>query len=81
MMILQFQFGPHLCLRPKNIVKCSHFFIMLNLKIVKQTSISQSLKNIGYPKLNLSLSPESGPSTNETRPPGDGFRLKMYERV
>ncbi len=53
---------------------------MPNLKIVKQTSISQSLKNIGYPKLNLSL-PESGPPTNDTRPPGDGFRLKINEHV
>ncbi len=37
-----------------------------------ETNLNQSLKSIEYPKLNLSLGTESGPPTNETRPPGDG---------
>ncbi len=44
--------------------------IVLNLKIVKQTTFSlQQVLDIP----NESISTESGPPTNETRPAGDGL--------
>ncbi len=45
-----------------------------------ETNLNQSLKILDIPN-ETCLNTESVPPTNETRPPGDGFRLETYERV
>ncbi len=42
-----------------------------------ETNLIQPLKTYWISQIKLKSCTESGPPTNETRPPGEGFRLKL----
>ncbi len=42
-----------------------------------ETNLNQSLKTYWISQIKLKSCTESGPPTNESRPPGDRFRLEL----